>query len=57
LLPGIGSLVLVGIINRDYPVLLAAALVITVVVLTANMVVDIIAALLDPRLVRAKGAT
>jgi ABC-type dipeptide/oligopeptide/nickel transport system permease component len=27
------------------------------VVLTANMVVDIIAALLDPRLVRAKGAT
>ena len=41
LLPGIGSLVLVGIINRDYPVLLAAALVITVVVLTANMIVDI----------------
>lgn len=56
LLPGIGSLVLVGIINRDYPVLLAAALVITVVVLTANMVVDIISALLDPRQVRAKDA-
>jgi peptide/nickel transport system permease protein len=56
LLPGIGSLVLVGIINRDYPVLLAAALVITVVVLTANMLVDIIAALLDPRQVRAKTA-
>ncbi len=56
LLPGIGSLVLVGIINRDYPVLLAAALVITVVVLTANMVVDIIAGLLDPRQVRAKAA-
>jgi ABC-type dipeptide/oligopeptide/nickel transport system permease component len=56
LLPGIGSLVLVGIINRDYPVLLAAALVITVVVLTANMLVDIIAALLDPRQVRSKAA-
>jgi peptide/nickel transport system permease protein len=56
LLPGIGSLVLVGIINRDYPVLLAAALVITVVVLTANMLVDIIAALLDPRQVRTKAA-
>lgn len=56
LLPGIGSLVLVGIINRDYPVLLAAALVITVVVLTANMVVDIISAVLDPRQVRAKGS-
>jgi peptide/nickel transport system permease protein len=48
LLPGIGSLVLVGIINRDYPVLLAAALVVTVVVLTVNMLVDILASLLDP---------
>jgi peptide/nickel transport system permease protein len=56
LLPGIGSLVLVGIINRDYPVLLAAALVVTVVVLTVNMLVDIAAGLLDPRQVRAKAA-
>lgn len=55
-LPGIGSLVLVGIINRDYPVLLAAALVITIVVLTANMLVDLVAALLDPRQSRARGA-
>lgn len=54
LLPGIGSLVLVGIINRDYPVLLAAALVITVVVLTANMIVDILASLLDPRQIRTE---
>ena len=54
LLPGIGSLVLVGIINRDYPVLLAAALVITVVVLTANMVVDLIGSMLDPRQVHAR---
>jgi peptide/nickel transport system permease protein len=54
-LPGIGSLVLVGIINRDYPVLLAAALVITVVVLTVNMLVDIIGSLLDPRQVHSRG--
>jgi peptide/nickel transport system permease protein len=54
LLPGIGSLVLVGIINRDYPVLLAAALVITVVVLTANMVVDLVGSILDPRQVHAR---
>ena len=54
LLPGIGSLVLVGIINRDYPVLLAAALVITVVVLTANMVVDLIGSILDPRQIHAR---
>ena len=51
-LPGIGSLVLVGIINRDYPVLLGAALVVTVAVLSANLVVDIFASLLDPRQVR-----
>ncbi len=55
LLPGIGSLVLVGIINRDYPVLLAAALVITFVVLLANMIVDISASLLDPRQVHSRG--
>jgi peptide/nickel transport system permease protein len=54
LLPGIGSLVLVGIINRDYPVLLAAALVITVVVLSANMIVDLIGSILDPRQVHGR---
>ena len=54
LLPGIGSLVLVGIINRDYPVLLAGALVITVVVLTANMIVDLLGSILDPRQVHAR---
>lgn len=56
LLPGIGSLVLVGIINRDYPVLLAAALVVTVVVLVVNMLVDLAAQLLDPRQVRTRAA-
>lgn len=54
LLPGIGSLVLVGIINRDYPVLLASALVIAVVVLTVNMLVDIAGSILDPRQVHAR---
>ena len=53
-LPGIGSLVLVGIINRDYPVLIGSALMVTVAVLTVNMIVDIVASLLDPRQVRRK---
>ena len=53
-LPGVGSLVLVGIINRDYPVLLAAALIITIVVLLANMIVDILATGLDSRQVRSR---
>jgi peptide/nickel transport system permease protein len=56
LLPGIGSFVLVGIINRDYPVLLASTLVITVAVLTVNMLVDLAGALLDPRQIRSRGA-
>ena len=54
LLPGVGQLVLVGIINRDYPVLLASALTVTVVVLAANMLVDLIAAILDPRQVHVR---
>ncbi|MDQ0395462.1 ABC transporter permease [Labrys monachus] len=54
LLPGVGSFVLVGIINRDYPVLLAGALAITVFVLTVNLLVDIFSAALDPRHVKAR---
>ena len=49
LLPGIGSFVLVGIINRDYPVLLASALTITLVVLITNFIVDMAVAFIDPR--------
>ena len=55
-LPGVGSLVLVGIINRDYPVLLAAALSITVFVLVVNLIVDLVVGLLDPRRVKGSGA-
>ncbi len=51
-IPGIGSLVLVGIINRDYPVLLAAAMTVTVIVLVVNLVVDLAAQIIDPRQVR-----
>ena len=56
LLPGVGSLVLVGIINRDYPVLLAGALTITLFVLVVNLIVDIGVGLLDPRRVRGSKA-
>jgi peptide/nickel transport system permease protein len=56
-LPGLGSLVLVGIINRDYPVLMASTLVITFVVLTANMLVDMAGSMLDPRQVHARAGT
>jgi peptide/nickel transport system permease protein len=54
-LPGVGSFVLVGIINRDYPVLLAGALTITLFVLVVNLIVDISVGVLDPRRVRGSG--
>lgn len=54
LLPGVGSLVLVGIINRDYPVLMSSVLVITITVLLVNLIVDIVAAAIDPRQVHSR---
>ncbi len=57
LLPGVGQLALIGITQRDYPYLLASVMLIAVVVLTANLIVDIVGAWLDPRRVRTAGAS
>jgi peptide/nickel transport system permease protein len=54
-LPGVGSMILDGITNRDFRVLQAAALTITVFVMVANFGVDVLAAAIDPRL-RARTA-
>lgn len=48
-IPGVGSFLLVGVVDRDYPVLMASALSITFVALVANMLVDILGSLIDPR--------
>lgn len=55
-IPGLGSFVLTGILNRDYPVLLASALSITVFVLVVNLIVDVAVQLLDPRVTDKKAA-
>jgi peptide/nickel transport system permease protein len=47
--PGIAGLLLPAAQNLDYPVLEASFLVFAVVVLTANLVVDVVSRLLDPR--------
>jgi peptide/nickel transport system permease protein len=52
-LPGLGRLMVDSILNRDYPVVQAAALFIAVVFVLINLVVDIAYALLDPRIRRA----
>lgn len=51
-LPGLGTLALQGIETRDYRVLQAAAMVIAAFVMIANLMVDLVAAAIDPRLRR-----
>jgi peptide/nickel transport system permease protein len=48
-LPGIGSLMLTAIFNRDFPVVQAVTLVFGVLVVTVNLLTDVTYALLDPR--------
>lgn len=47
--PGIGKLLVEATIARDYPVVLGASLVLAVVVVLANLTIDLLYPLLDPR--------
>lgn len=47
--PGIGRLIYVAIISRDYPVILGSFIIIGIMVAISTVVVDIIYCLLDPR--------
>ena len=49
-LPGFGKLTLDAVFTRDYPVVQAVVLVITLGYILINLVVDVIYAYLDPRL-------
>jgi peptide/nickel transport system permease protein len=49
--PGIGRLIFEAVINRDYPVLQATFLIITLCVVVANLLADLIYPLLDPKVV------
>lgn len=48
--PGIGSLMITAITSRDYPVIMGVAVLICIVVLVANLILDLIYAALDPRI-------
>lgn len=50
--PGLGSLIYNAILNRNYPVVQASALLIVILYVLANLVVDAINGLLDPRVLR-----
>jgi peptide/nickel transport system permease protein len=46
--PGLGLITMNAIINRDYPVIMGVCLLTAVVVLVANLITDIVYALVDP---------
>jgi peptide/nickel transport system permease protein len=48
--PGIGTLAYKGIGVRDYPLLMGIFLVVSVMAITANLVTDVVYALIDPRI-------
>lgn len=54
-LPGVGSLLAVGIARRDLPVIMAIVVFVAVLVVVANLVVDLVYAQLDPRVRLAHG--
>jgi len=52
-IPGLGGTFVSAVVERDYPVVLGATIVYALVFATANLVVDILHARLDPRVRRA----
>jgi peptide/nickel transport system permease protein len=48
-LPGMGSLIILGVNNSDFPIVQGAVLVIAVMYVALNLVVDISYGYLDPR--------
>jgi len=51
--PGVGRLMVDGILSRDYPMVQAVVLFLTLVVVLANLLVDVAYGILDPRSRRA----
>ena len=52
-IPGAGSLVAYSAINKDFPVVQGVVLVLVIIVILVNLVVDMLNALLDPRVAEA----
>jgi peptide/nickel transport system permease protein len=48
--PGIGTTMLLGISSQDFPLISGCTLVVTITVLVANFLVDVICGLIDPRI-------
>jgi peptide/nickel transport system permease protein len=48
--PGVGRLVFESVLNRDYPVIMGVCLVMGILIILINIVIDILYALIDPRI-------
>jgi peptide/nickel transport system permease protein len=49
-IPGMGNLLVNGVFNRDYPVILGSVLVLGTVIIVINLLVDLAYGLIDPRI-------
>ncbi|HUF89391.1 MAG TPA: ABC transporter permease [Gemmatimonadota bacterium] len=47
--PGMGRLIITAIFQRDYPVVLASAFVLSIMVVVGNLIADILYSIVDPR--------
>lgn len=52
--PGLGSTILTAVLGQDYPLISATTLIITIMVLAANFILEIVYGLLDPRIKAAQ---
>ena len=52
--PGLGTTLLNAILGQDYPLISASALIITVMVLVANFIIEILYGVIDPRIKAAQ---
>jgi peptide/nickel transport system permease protein len=52
--PGLGSTILTAVLGQDYPLISATTLIITIMVLIANFLLEIVYGLLDPRIKAAQ---
>ncbi|MFN9545051.1 MAG: ABC transporter permease subunit, partial [Alphaproteobacteria bacterium] len=48
--PGLGSFVLAAILNLDFPVIMGFAVIASLVYVAANLIVDLLYLVLDPRI-------
>ena len=52
--PGLGSTLLSSVLGQDYPLISASTLIITIMVLSANFIIEVLYGIVDPRIKAAQ---